>query len=187
MITGHFGLAAGAKRADHTAPLWLLVVATMWLDIVFLPLLLAGVETIDTPKGGGYGSATIHADYTHSLVGALLLSGLIGGFAAWRWSRELGLLVGAVAFSHWLLDLVVHRPDMPLLPGNAGDLPLMGFGLWRVPAVSILVELGILLAGVYLYWRTAEQHGGTSPSPRTVSLLLLGFGIVVLLLDALGF
>ena len=50
-------------------------------------------------------------------------------------------MLAAVVFSHWLLDLIVHRADLPILPGNAGDLPRLGFGLWKVPAASILVEL----------------------------------------------
>ena len=67
MITGHFGLAAGAKSADYRAPLWSLMLATMWLDVVFVPLVLLNIETIETPPGGGYGTSVIHADYTHSL------------------------------------------------------------------------------------------------------------------------
>src|SRR3954471_1240013 len=76
VIAGHFGFAAGAKPTEPSAPLWALMLATMWLDVVFTPLYLAGVESIATPPGGGYGTSVIHADYTHSLVGALVLSAL---------------------------------------------------------------------------------------------------------------
>jgi hypothetical protein len=188
VITGHFGLAAGAKAADSRAPLWSSMLAAVWLDVVFIPLLLLGVETIDTPTGGGYGRSVIHADYTHSLVGALILSALFGAVAAWRWGRRLGLLLGAVAFSHWILDLIVHRPDLPVLPGNAGGLPLLGFGLWRVPVASILLEAILLLGGVWLYWRTARSlpRNGSRLSPTLMSTVLLACGVVVLLLDALG-
>jgi membrane-bound metal-dependent hydrolase YbcI (DUF457 family) len=188
MITGHFGLAAGSKALDRRAPLWSLMLATVWLDIVFVPLLLLGVETIDTPPGGGYGSSVIHADYTHSLVGALVLSGLFGAVAAWRWGQRLGLLLGGVAFSHWLLDLIVHRADMPILPANVGGLPRLGFGLWRVPVASIILEAVILLVGVWLYWRTARSGSRSRGrvSPGLVSLTLLACGVIVLLLDAFG-
>jgi hypothetical protein len=81
VITGHFGLAAGAKSADYRAPLWSLMLATMWLDVVFVPLFLLNIETIETPPGGGYGKSVIHADYTHSLVGALVLSAVFGAVA----------------------------------------------------------------------------------------------------------
>lgn len=188
MITGHFGLAAAGKAVDPRVPLWSLMLATAWLDVLFVPLLLLGVETIETPPGGGYGASVIHADYTHSLVGALMLSGLFGAVAVWRWGRRPGLLLGAVAFSHWLLDLIVHRTDLPILPGNAGGLPLLGLGLWRVPVASILLEAAILVAGVWLYWRTARSSArpGSWVTPGLVSLTLLACGVVVLLLDAFG-
>jgi hypothetical protein len=189
MITGHFGLAAGAKTVDTRAPLWWLMLATVWLDIVFVPLLLLNIETIETLPGGGYGRSVIHADYTHSLVGALVLSALLGALAWWRLGRRVGLLIGGVAFSHWILDLIMHRADMPILPANAGDLPLLGFGLWRLPAASIALEALILVGGVFLYWRTARSAAFPTRrgiTPTVVSAVLLGCGILVLVLDALG-
>jgi membrane-bound metal-dependent hydrolase YbcI (DUF457 family) len=188
MIAGHFGLAAGVKGRQPQVPLWALMLATVWLDIVFAPLLAAGVESFDTVPGtsGGYGNAIIHADYTHSLVGALVLAALFGLVAARPWGRQAGVVLGAVVFSHWLLDLIVHRADLPILPGNAGDLPRLGFGLWKVPAASILVELALVVAGAWLYWRAAVQ---TAPAdtrrPNLLGLLVLGAGVVTLAVDAL--
>jgi hypothetical protein len=189
VITGHFGLAAGAKSVDRRAPLWCLMLATMWLDVVFVPLLLLKIETIETLPGDGYGRSVIHADYTHSLLGALILSALFGGFFAWRWGRRLGLLLGGVAFSHWVLDLIVHRADLPILPANAGGLPLLGFGLWKVPVASIGLEAALLVVGVFLYWRTARSAAARRSSrisPALVTGVLLGSGVLVLLLDAFG-
>ncbi|HEX8511326.1 MAG TPA: hypothetical protein VF635_17745 [Propionibacteriaceae bacterium] len=188
VITGHFGLAAGAKSAGWSAPLWSLMLATMWLDVVFVPLYLTGVETLDTPPGGGYGTSVIHADYTHSLLGALILSAAFGGIGAWRWGRRAGVVLAAVAFSHWVLDLVVHRADLPILPGNLGGLPLLGFGVWRTPAASILLEALLLIGGVLLYWRAATHNTHTTSrvSPAVVSTALLVSGVVVLVLDTLG-
>ena len=189
VITGHYGIAAGAKSLDHRAPLWSLMLATQWLDVVFIPLFLLGIETIETLPGGGYGTVVIHADYTHSLIGALILSAAFGAIAWWRWDGRLGLLLGAVAFSHWMLDLIVHRGDMPILPGNAGDLPLLGFGLWRVPIVSIPLEAALFLTGVFLYWRAAKSVGprsGSRVTPTLVTAALLVSGAIVLALDVLG-
>jgi hypothetical protein len=56
-----------------------------------------------------------------------------------------------VVFSHWLLDLLVHRPDLPILPGNAGGLPLLGLGLWRTPWASVVAELALVVAGAATY------------------------------------
>ena len=191
MITGHFGLAAGSKALEPRAPLWALMIATMWLDIIFVPLAVLGVETIETPPGGGYGSSVIHANYTHSLLGALVLSAALAGLTSLRWDRRVALLLGGVAFSHWILDLIVHRADLPLLPGNAGHLPLLGFGLWKIPVLSVLVEAALLGLGTYAYWRTARRHTGQGRvqgrvTAELVAGLLLVCGLVVLGLDAAG-
>lgn len=158
MVAGHFGLAAGVKSQAPSAPLWALMLATHWLDVVFVPLFLLGIETItpiDPANPNAYGGGVIHAVYTHSLVGAIVLSAIAAGLAFWRWGRTVGITVGLVAFSHWLLDRVVHFPDLPILPGNAGNLPLLGFGLWGLPTVSAFVELVLVLVGAYLYYRSA--------------------------------
>ena len=166
MVPGHFGLAAGVKSQVPSAPLWALMLATAWLDVIFVPLLLLGIETItplDPANPNVYGGAVIHAAYTHSLVGALALSGVAGGLAWLRWGRAVGATIGLVAFSHWLLDLIVHYPDLPILPGNAGNLPLLGFGLWGLPTVAAFVELALVLGGAYLYYRSATVLPALSP------------------------
>jgi membrane-bound metal-dependent hydrolase YbcI (DUF457 family) len=158
VIAGHFGFAAIVKGNEPETPLWILMLATVWLDVIFVPLYLAKIETIQPVDGmhAGYGAGVIHADYTHSLVGAIVLSALLG-VVAWRlWTKRSGIVVGLVSFSHWLLDLVVHRSDLALLPGNAGDLPRLGFGLWRAPAASAAVELALVAIGAWVYWRAAR-------------------------------
>ena len=158
MVPGHFGLAAGVKSQVPSAPLWALMLATHWLDVFFVPLFLLGIETI-TPLNpanpNAYGGSVIHAVYTHSLLGALVLSVVAGGLASARWGRRVGVTIGLVAFSHWVLDLIVHYPDLPILPGDAGNLPLLGFGLWGLPAVAAFVEMALVLVGAYLYYRSA--------------------------------
>jgi len=158
MVPGHFGLAAGVKSQVPAAPLWALMLATHWLDVIFVPLFLLGIETIspiNPANPNAYGGGVIHAMYTHSLVGALVLSAIAGSLAWARWSRVVGVTIGLVAFSHWVLDLIVHYPDLPILPGNAGNLPLLGFGLWGLPTVAAFVELALVLIGAYMYYRAA--------------------------------
>jgi membrane-bound metal-dependent hydrolase YbcI (DUF457 family) len=187
MIAGHFGLAAGVKGREREVPLWALMLATVWLDVVFAPLLAAGVESIQDVPGssGGYGKSIIHADWTHSLVGALVLAAVFGLLAARPWGRRAGVVLGAVVFSHWLLDLIVHRGDLPIMPGNAGDLPRLGFGLWKVPAASILVELILVIAGCWVYWRAAVQTStGEAQWANLLGGLLLAAGLLTLALDA---
>ncbi|HEY7887839.1 MAG TPA: hypothetical protein VIC29_06390 [Steroidobacteraceae bacterium] len=192
MIAGHFGLAALVKSRERAVPLWSLMLATVWLDIVFVPLFLAGIETIEPAPGthGGYGAGIIHANYTHSLLGAILLSAILGAACGARWGRQSGLVVGLVAFSHWLLDLIVHRGDLPLLPGNAGHLPTLGFGLWRAPAAAMSLELALVVAGAWLYYRAARSaclaaRINTSRAAWVAALILVG-GTAVLALDVTG-
>jgi membrane-bound metal-dependent hydrolase YbcI (DUF457 family) len=83
--------------------------------------------------------------------GALVIAAVFGLIAAIPWGRRCGIVLAAVVFSHWLLDLIVHRGDMPILPGNLGDLPLLGFGLWRFPTAAITSELVLVVAGAFFY------------------------------------
>lgn len=191
MIAGHFGFAAGVKAAEKQVPLWSLMLASVWLDVVFVPLFLGGIETSTPVEGttGGYGNAIIHADYTHSLVGALALSAVFGGVAAIFWGRRSGVILAGVVFSHWILDLLFHRGDMPILPANIGNLPRLGLGLWQMPVLAAAIELAIVVAGGVLYWRAARAagalRGGSGLASVSGALTLLG-GIAVLVLDFTG-
>jgi membrane-bound metal-dependent hydrolase YbcI (DUF457 family) len=188
VVTGHFGFAAGVKAKERFVPLWALMLASVWLDILFIPLFAVGAESIDDVPGtdGGYGDVIIHADYTHSLLGALLIAVVTGWIATRWWGRRGGIVIGAVVFSHWVLDLIVHRDDMPLLPGNLGDVRV-GFGLWKVEWAAILTEAAIMLVGAYLYWRAAQAveraAGVATGRANLVAGLLVLFGAVVLTLD----
>jgi hypothetical protein len=102
----------------------------------------------------------IHADYSHSLIGALLISLFAGILAGLYWNKKSGIIIGSVAFSHWLLDLIVHHPDIPFLPGNLGELPLLGLGLWSVPTVSMAFEGLLIIVGSFLYFRYAIKSAG---------------------------
>jgi hypothetical protein len=177
MMAGHFGLAATVKAAAPRTPLWALMLGTQFLDVVFVVLLLAGgVEDLTVVTDGTYGENLIHAYWTHSLVGAAALALGYGAFGAWRWGRAAGLVLGSVVFSHWLLDLVVHRADLPIQPGNAGDLPLLGLGLWRTPWASAAVELALVLIGAAAYARSIRGRATVTRravvAAATMALLL---------------
>ncbi|MDQ5851362.1 MAG: permease [Chloroflexota bacterium] len=171
MIEGHFGLAAGAKHWAPRAPLWALLTGTFLVDFIFIPLSIAGLEgatPLDPARPDVYGGSVFHAYYTHSLGGALLVALVAGLFAGRAWGQRAGVAIGAIVFSHWVLDLVVHHADLPILPGNIGGLPLLGLGLWRSPAASAVVELLLTLAGAYLYYRSAMSL--PTPAGSSVSI-----------------
>ena len=96
MIAGHFGFAAMVKSRERSTPLWALMLATVWLDIVFVPLFVAHLETAQPiSPHAGYGGMIIHADYTHSIVGMLALSAALGAMFLPRLGRR------SRQSSHW--------------------------------------------------------------------------------------
>jgi membrane-bound metal-dependent hydrolase YbcI (DUF457 family) len=103
MIAGHFGFAAMVKSREPTAPLWGLMLGAVWLDVVFIPLLLTHVESVQ-PAHPGYGGLIIHADYTHSIVGMILISAMLGLAFFPRWGWRVAAVIALVGMSHWVLD-----------------------------------------------------------------------------------
>jgi hypothetical protein len=95
-----------------------------------------------------------------------------------------------MSFSHWVLDLIVHHADMPLLPGDIGVFPKFGFGLWQVPQATIAIEAVLVVAGGWLYYRAARSvtkaAGRCARRATIASLLILIGGLIVLALDVSG-
>jgi hypothetical protein len=188
MIAGHFGFAAIVKSRERSTPLWALMLATVWLDVVFVPLFVAHLETVQPiSPHAGYGGLIIHADYTHSIVGMLALSAALGAMFLPRLGRRVALVIALVSASHWVLDLIVHRADMPMLPGNLGNLPRLGYGLWSHPLAAACVELALVVGGAALYWRAAMEvslRAGRNGILASLSATMIAaFGLLVLFLD----
>jgi membrane-bound metal-dependent hydrolase YbcI (DUF457 family) len=142
-----------AKPLHKPIPLWLLFIAVQWLDVVWSVFIMLGIEKVRIVPGLMQGSALdlYYMPYTHGLIGALALSLVFGALAVLfvrdRKAAVVAIVAGAV-FSHWLLDLVVHRPDLWIY-----DDVKLGFGLWRWLWLSLPLELATLLAGALLYAR----------------------------------
>ena len=177
MFLGHFAVAAATKPAAPKIPVWMLFVASQLLDLLFAPLMALGIEHITVAS---YGEATIQAYYTHSLVGALVISAGAYWLGQRFWKTNTGgWTLAALTFSHWLLDLIVHRQDMPLLPGNLGRLPLFGIGLWSYPWLSYGLELAVAIVGWLIYARWASRNAQPTVrwymGPAVVAILFLLF------------
>lgn len=183
MFAGHFGVAAAIKSKTPELPLWSLFVSSQLLDIAFIPFNLAGIERMVPVGDGGYGEMMIYAFYTHSLVGALILALIAAVLAGKFWGRKSAMITGAVVFSHWILDLIVHRPDMPILPGNLGNLPLLGFGLWESVPASMFVEFLLIAVGGFYYFRYVLRN--TSPKSKGKKITV-GFAMTAFLLLSFG-
>jgi len=153
MFLGHYAVAFAAKRAVPATSLGTLFLASVFIDLVWPVLLLAGVERarIDASIRGLSPLVFEHFPYSHSLLMVGFWALLLGGayYLVTR-QRRGALVVAALVVSHWLLDAIVHRPDLLLLPG--GDVAV-GLGLWNTPPGSIVVELGLFAFGLLLYLR----------------------------------
>ncbi|MFA6114466.1 MAG: hypothetical protein WC729_10745 [Sphingomonas sp.] len=160
MFIGHYSAAFVAATSPRAPRLGTLFVAAQLVDLAFFSFVLLGVEHMRLVPGI---TATNPMDlydmpWTHSMVGALAWS---AGFALliwlWRRSSVTALIGGAVVFSHWLIDLFVHRPDLTL----AGGPPPFGLGLWNYPAIEMPLEL--ILAYGTLAWFVAKTRGPWAP------------------------
>jgi len=157
MFIGHYGPSFACKAWKPVVPLWVLFVAVQLVDIVWAVLVLLGIEKVRIVPGI---TATNPFDlyympFTHSLPGAIFWA--VGAAAVYRavapaqkWTAA--VIVGGAVFSHWVLDLVVHRPDLPLYD----DAYKVGFGLWNYPAVAFLLEIALLFGGIAFYLRVTE-------------------------------
>lgn len=168
MFVGHFGVGFGAKAASPTTSLGTLFLAAQFIDLLWPTLLLLNVEQVRIAEGITAFTPLDFVSYpiTHSLimsaVWGLALGALVGGL---RRSWRVGTVVGLAVLSHWVLDFVTHRPDLPLLPGDSARV---GLGLWNSVAGTLVVELALFAVGLALYLRVS------GPTDRTGKWGLVG-------------
>jgi len=151
MFIGHFAVAFGIKRAAPDVKLGTAMVAACFLDLVWPLLAAAGVETVKIDPGNMVLSPLdfVSYPYSHSLVMTLVWAALFAGIYRWRGGSARGAWwLGLAVASHWFLDLIVHRPDLPLAPGL--DMRF-GLGLWNSLAGTLVVEGSLFAAGLWLY------------------------------------
>jgi hypothetical protein len=129
-----------------------LVAGSFGLDLLWPVLLLTGVERVRIEPGATAFTplAFEHYPWSHSLVLALVWGLVAGALARWRLrTPAAGIAVGAVVVSHWFLDWVTHRPDLPLWPGG----PLAGLGLWNSIEGTLIIEGALFVAAIEAYRR----------------------------------
>lgn len=149
MFIGHFAMAYGAKRLAPRVSLGTLFAAAQLPDLLWPCLMLAGVEHATIAPGDTAFTPLRFDSYplSHSLLAVAAWGTAFGALHLWR-KRRLGdaVLLAALAGTHWLLDFVTHRPDMPLWPGG----PRLGLGLWNSVPATLVVELLLFTAGLWL-------------------------------------
>ncbi len=178
MFVGHYGVSFAAKKLEPELPLWLLFIAVQLLDVLWAPFVLLGIEKVRIVPGF---TATNPLDlyympYTHGLVAALgwsVVAALAYRFLARGASRRAATIIGIAVFSHWVLDFLVHGPDLPLYDNTAK----VGLGLWNLPALALGLEAASLFGGMWLYLRLG-------PVRRTAFLV---FGVIMLAIQVYVF
>src|SRR5882672_2686314 len=171
MFVGHYGVSFAAKKAEPGVPLWVLFIAVQLLDVLWAPFVLLGIEKVRIVPGITASNPLdlYYMPYTHSLVAAIGWS--VVAFLAYRWTvrsapTRAAAIVGLAVFSHWILDFLVHRPDLALYDNTAK----VGLGLWNYPAVALGLEAVLLFGGMLLYFRLGSAR-------RTAMLV---FGVIML-------
>jgi len=158
MFIGHVAVGFAAKRVAPKTSLGLLIAAPLALDLLWPVLVLVGVERVRIDPGNTAFTplAFTYYPWSHSLLMSLVWS-VLAGVAYWLWRRYAvgALVLGAGVFSHWVLDAVSHRPDMPLYPGGA---TMVGLGLWNSVPATLVVECLMYAAGVWLYARATKPR-----------------------------
>ena len=161
MFIGHFGVGFAAKRWAPRASLGTLFLAAQFIDLLWPTLLLLGVERVAIAPGNTVVTPLDfeHYPFSHSLLAVAGWAALLAGasLALGKGRRVAGALA-ALVISHWLLDALTHRPDLPLAP--LGDARV-GLGLWNSLPATLFVEMALFCAGVWLYARATRARNAT--------------------------
>lgn len=158
MFIGHFAIGLAGKRFAPRVPLVALLFAPLFLDALWPIFLLLGWERVRIDPGNTAVTPLDfqHYPWSHSLLMALVWSALVSlGYRTLTRDGRGALWLGAAVASHWVLDFLTHRPDLPLWPSG----PLVGLGLWRSLAATVVVEVVMFIVGLWLYLGMTRPRG----------------------------
>lgn len=180
MFVGHLAVSLGAKRANPSVSLVWFVLAANFIDLIWPLFLLAGWETVAVDPGNTAFTPLDFVSYpwSHSLLMTVVWGAFLGGVAVWRSvPQRAAWWIAGLVVSHWVLDLVTHAPDLPLVPWGG---PKVGLGLWQSVAATFAVESVLWVAGIALWFGVRRPRGGWG------HLALWSFVLVSTLLWASG-
>jgi hypothetical protein len=158
LFVGHYSVSFAGRAAEKRIPLWLLFIAVQFIDVLWSIFVLLGIEKVRIVPGITASNALdlYYMPYTHSLLGVLCWSALayvVCQMVPRLRGMRTGLILASAVFSHWILDLIVHRPDLSLYD----SVGKMGFGLWNYRGAAFALEMAVLLCGAALLYRTAAH------------------------------
>jgi len=179
MFIGHYALALGAKKVAPTVSLGTLIFAAQFADLLWPTLLLLGLEVVEIDPGNTLVTPLnfVRYPYSHSLVMLLLWSALVAAlYRTIRGWRPVAIaVVAGLVFSHYVLDFITHRPDLPITTGGATRI---GLGLWNHPGLALATESALFIVGAAMY------TSATRPRNRTGEI---GFWFLIVILVAIYF
>jgi hypothetical protein len=180
VFAGHIGVALAAARSEPRVNVGVYAAAALLLDVLLWLFVLAGRESVVIPANFAETHQTEFVfPYSHGLLAAALWSSL-AGLLVWLWLRRkpaplrAALVVAVVVFSHWLLDALVHRPELPLAGAASRRV---GLGLWNTLPVGLGVEAALVLAAFITFTSGSGLSRGRSVALGVVTLLVLAFTI----------
>lgn len=155
MFAGHLGAGLALKKIDKKTNLGWFFLSALFADILFWILTLAGIEKGIIPED--YNTKhflTFVYPYSHSLISTIILS-LITFFAARLFTKDnkTSFAISLGILSHFILDLIVHIPDLPLI---SNDSVKIGFGLWNNILIASIAEFLITISGLYIYLKATK-------------------------------
>jgi hypothetical protein len=160
MFIGHFAVGLAAKSVKPSLSLGSYFIAAQFVDLLWPTLLLLNLESVIISPGNTAMTPLdfVHYPYTHSLVMALIWAG--AGFLLVYFLKKdfnAALLIGVCVASHWVLDFVTHRPDLPL---TLSETTKVGLGLWNHRTATFLVESFLFAGSVFLFVRNSKALDG---------------------------
>jgi len=156
LFVGHYGVGLALKGAHKSMSLCVLFIAVQFVDLLWALFVLVGIEQLQIVPGATVANPFVFTFYpfTHSLIAASVwaLLAYVGFRVFFPGSapRKVAFIVAVAVSSHFFLDAIVHRPDLPIAGGQSAKL---GLGLWDHVDVSYMLEVGLLLGGLWIYIR----------------------------------
>jgi hypothetical protein len=176
MFIGHFALGFTSKKFSKTLSLGTSFLAVQFLDLLWPFFLIFGWERVEIDQGNTAYTPLDFVSYpiSHSMITSLLW-GLIFGLIYFRIKKEKSnsILLGVLVFSHWILDFLTHRPDLPITPW--GDYKV-GLGLWNSIPATVIIESILFIIGIYYFLKISKPQGSKS---WVVILGLVAFLIII--------
>jgi len=183
MFIGHFGVGLGAKKIISKTSLGTIFLASQFIDLLWPLFLLLGIEHVKIDPGNTVVTPMnfIYYPFSHSLIGVLIWAVLFAGvYYLIKKDLKVAVWLGILVTSHWILDLLTHRPDLPLFFNNE---TMVGLGLWNSFIGTIIVEGSIFAAGIYFYLKV------TSSKNRIGNIAfwsLIGFLVIIYISNLFG-